>query len=390
MQALGPSATNTERRLVDISAGLIENIVESANTMVGRRITVRQIQAQWGNGDAVRALLNELARKEPNLDESNVLDMGVAQIPTLENVSGSSVVGVAGPLEGVIIHRDHFDGATMSSAAFGVDVSQPDVVERNEEKEEKVSKTRRLSNQLTQHSLTQSNSLELHHEMMFDEDIIGVVRRVADTVSTTTSASPERVARTCAVLAECLGLDPLTSSVAAGYETSIILALNAMEKDTPIEKIVSQTRRACSTLGLPPMVACIVADVGVQRACAESEALTIAEKEDSGRKNIRAIVKAAKEAAKRMGSPDGVDACHAANATIRCLMAGEVARLSSTKGDPLLSSAKAIASMVCLCWSARRETIALSLSLFHSLIHLLFHLLTYLLIPSHTHTHRYE
>ena len=45
---------------MDISSGLIENIVESANAMIGRRITVRQIQAQWGNGDSVRALLNEL------------------------------------------------------------------------------------------------------------------------------------------------------------------------------------------------------------------------------------------------------------------------------------------------------------------------------------------
>ena len=83
--------------------------------------------------------------------------------------------------------------------------------------------------------------------MMSDEDVIGVIRRVADTVSSTTSASPERVARTCAVLAECWSRSR-TSSVAAGYETSIVLALSEMEKDTPIDKITAQTRRAVSTL----------------------------------------------------------------------------------------------------------------------------------------------
>ena len=37
-----------------------------------------------------------------------------------------------------------------------------------------------------------------------------------------------------------------------------------MEKDTPIDKITAQSTTCCVTLGLPPMVACIVADVGVR------------------------------------------------------------------------------------------------------------------------------
>lgn len=182
MNALGPSATNTERRLVDISSGLIENIVESANSMIGRRITVRQIQAQWGSGDAIKALLNELSRKEPNLDVSSHVDVGVAQIPTLESVSAYTHVGVAGPLEGVILQRDRFDNATMVSAAFGVDVSQPDVVENSDGKK-KPKKPRTLSHHLNEHSLSTNNSLEIHHDILSDEDVIGVVRRVADTLS---------------------------------------------------------------------------------------------------------------------------------------------------------------------------------------------------------------
>ena len=61
---------------------------------------------------------------------------------------------------------------------------------------------------------------------------------------------------------------------------------------------------------------------------------------------MREITKACQEAAKRMGSPNGVDACHAVNATVRCLMAGEVARQSSRGADPVVSTAKAVASMV--------------------------------------------
>ena len=111
--------------------------------------------------------------------------------------------GVAGPLEGVIIRRDHFDGATMSSAAFGVDVISL-MVEKDESKGDRNSTS--LGSTHRAFCLS-SNALEDHHSMMSDEDVIGVIRRVADTVSSTTSASPERVARTCAVLAEC-GLDP--------------------------------------------------------------------------------------------------------------------------------------------------------------------------------------
>lgn len=147
------------------------------------------------------------------------------------------------------------------------------------------------------------------------------------------------------MIAECLGLDPLTSAVAAGYETSIVLALQGLDNNISITKITQQCRVAVSNLGLPPMVACIVADVGARRAAAEHKALRIAEQDENGHKNVSAIVRACKDAAKGSGSPEGVDVCHAVNATLRCLMAGEVAR-HSTRPDPINATAKAVASMV--------------------------------------------